>query len=348
MDKKQYGLDITDKKDLVGICYTMWFNAVHGSGTEPVTSAPNVTELTEKYGWSEEFGFGNAEEQHNDMYSFHYWAEPAQGYYRSTDKDAARRNLTMLQNAGVDFLVLDFTFVEGEDCAKHTGFWNSHVEYSTITLLDTIVEMRNEGKKTPYVVMWPNSVDTFNTFYEKFYGVEKWKDCFVYWNGKPFILHWRNRASETDKFITRGMYGLQGKVTAGQWSYLEADNRLTVAYDKDGNPEHIGVSVATQSTYMSDTTTAHGRQGGRFWNSQWQTAFEYHPKMITLTWWNEWCAQLFNVGGKYVFTDNFNQEFSRDIEPMKGGHGDLYYRWLCEYIRAYKAHENCPRLVEED
>ncbi len=31
---------------------------------------------------------------------------------------------------------------------------------------------------------------------------------------------------------------------------------------------------------------------------------------------------------------------------MKGGHGDQYYRWLCEYIRAYRAGEDCPVLVE--
>ena len=86
MENKQYGLDITDKRDLVGICYTMWFNAVLGSGDTPVTHANNVTELTEQYGWSDEYGFGNAQEQHNDLYAFHYWAEPAQGYYRSSDK----------------------------------------------------------------------------------------------------------------------------------------------------------------------------------------------------------------------------------------------------------------------
>jgi len=347
MNNNQYGLDITHRQDLVGICYTMWFNAVLGSGEEPVTHANNVTELTEKYGWSDEYGFGNAQEQHNDMYAFHYWAEPAQGYYRSTDKEAHRRNLTLLQEAGVDFLVLDFTFVGG-NTVNNKPFWNSHVEYSTIALLDTITEMRKEGRKTPYVVMWPNEVEAVDVFDEKFYGVEKWKDCFVYWNGKPFILHWRYRTSETDTFVTRGMYGLQGQVKLGQWSYLEADNRLTIAYDAEGKPEHIGVSVATQSTYMSNTQTAHGRQGGRFWNTQWQTAFETHPKMVTLTWWNEWCAQLFKIDGRYVFTDNFNQEFSRDIEPMKGGHGDLYYRWLCQYIRAYKAHETCPHLVQED
>ena len=338
-----YGLDITHRTDLVGICYTMWFNAVLGSGTGPIDYVPNVTEMTEKYGWSEQYGFGNAEKQHNDIGAFHYWGKPAQGYYRSTDKAAIRRNLTLLQQAGVDFLIADFTFVGG-NTHKNKQFWDSHVEYSSIALLDTIVEMRAEGLSTPYVVMWPNSPDAFPVFYEKFYGVDKWKDCFVYRDGKPFILHWNYKTSETDLFTTRGMYGLQSKVKKGQWSYLEPDNRVTICYDADGKPEHVGVSVAMQSTYMSCTETAHGRQGGRFWHAQWQTAFETHPKIVSLTWWNEWCAQLFCVDGRYVFTDNFNVEFSRDIEPMQGGHGDLYYRWLCEYVRAYKAHEPCPAL----
>jgi len=338
-----YGLDITNRTDLVGICYTMWFNAVLGSGEGPIENVPNVTEMTEKYGWSEQYGFGNAEKQHNDIGAFHYWGKPAQGYYRSTDKAAIRRNLTLLQQAGVDFLIADFTFVGG-NTHKNKQFWDSHVEYSSIALLDTIVEMRAEGLSTPYVVMWPNSPDAFPVFYEKFYGVDKWKDCFVYRDGKPFILHWNYKTSETDLFTTRGMYGLQGKVKKGQWSYLEPDNRVTICYDADGSPEHVGVSVAMQSTYMSCTDTAHGRQGGRFWHAQWQTAFETHPKIVSLTWWNEWCAQLFCVDGRYVFTDNFNVEFSRDIEPMQGGHGDLYYRWLCEYVRAYKAHEPCPAL----
>lgn len=346
MEKKQYGLDITDRQDLVAICYTMWFNAIHGHNDTPVTHALNVPELTEAYGWSPEHGFGTAEKPHNHEGSFHYWSEPAQGYYRSTDKAAHRRNLTLLQEAGVDFLVLDYTYISGAT-TPGGDFWNDYVQYPMEALLDTVVEMRAEGLKTPYLAMWPNTVDTFDTLYERFYGVEKWKDCFVYWNGKPFALHWNYKTSETEGFTTRAMYGLQKQVKPGQWSYLEADNSLTVAYDEAGRPEHVGVSVATQETYMSNLTTAHGRQGGRFWNAQWQNAFRVHPKIVTLTWWNEWCAQLYRVEDRYVFTDNFNQEYSRDIEPMKGGHGDLYYRWLCEYIRAYKAHEACPHLVQE-
>jgi hypothetical protein len=37
-----------------------------------------------------------------------------------------------------------------------------------------------------------------------------------------------------------------------------------------------------------------------------------------------------------IFVDEFIQEFSRDIEPMNGGHGDNYYYQLVDYVRRYK------------
>jgi hypothetical protein len=84
------------------------------------------------------------------------------------------------------------------------------------------------------------------------------------------------------------------------------------------------------------------------WYVQWYYAFKMRPKIVTLTWWNEWTAQKLNIGGgKYAFTDNFNAEFSRDIEPMEGGHGDQYYKWMIQYISAYKGGLECPILVEE-
>ena len=93
--------------------------------------------------------------------------------------------------------------------------------------------------------------------------------------------------------------------------------------------------------------TAHGRNGGKFFYEQWKNAFKYRPKVVTVTWWNEWAAQRFIVDGETTFVDNYTTEYSRDIEPMEGGHGDLYYRWLCEYVRAYKAGEECPVLIEK-
>lgn len=338
------GCDITDRTDVIGICYTMWFNAIHGDGEGKIESALNVTELKEKYGFSAEYGFGDKDKQHNASPAFHYWTKPAQGYYRSTDKDAIRNNMTLLYNAGVDFIILDYTYAVSPGYDPGTSTWSSYIYKPSVALLDTIMEMRSEGLGTPYVVYWMGSDNMFDAIRTYFYGVEKWADCFVYWNGKPFIMDWESKLTETDDFTVRSMYGLRGKVRKGQWSYLEIDNSKTVSYLKKPEAEHVSVCVATQETYMS-ASTAHGRDGGKFWNKQWQTAFEVHPKIVTVTWWNEWCAQLLHVDGVgYVFTDNFDIEHSRDIEPMEGGHGDLYYRWLCEYIRAYRAGEECPGL----
>ena len=68
---------------------------------------------------------------------------------------------------------------------------------------------------------------------------------------------------------------------------------------------------------------------------------------ITGRWWNEWAAQRIVIDGESHFTDNYNQEYSRDIEPMKGGHGDQYYQWMKQYVSAYKNLEECPILVDE-
>ena len=40
--------------------------------------------------------------------------------------------------------------------------------------------------------------------------------------------------------------------------------------------------------------------------------------------------------GPVTFVDEFDAEFSRDIEPMKGGHGDNYYYQMIANIRRYK------------
>ena len=340
------GLDITNRNDLVGICYTMWFNAIFGDGTGKMTNMPNVPEMTEKYGFSAEYGFGTKDEQHNHLGQFHYWSEPAQGYYRSTDTNAIRNNMRLLYKAGVDFLILDYTYA-GAGYQPGSSEWTNYISKPMNALLDTIMQMRAEGEGTPYVVMWMNDDSLFDVIYQHFYGVEKWKDCFVFWNGKPFVMRWIADESclDTDKFTVRGMYGLRGQAAPGQWTYLEVSNKNTVSY-YGGKPEHVGVAVATQETYMS-LPTAHGRAGGVFWYSQWLNAFKVHPKIVSVTWWNEWTAQLYHTDAGYIFTDNFNQEYSRDIEPMKGGHGDQYYRWLCEYIRAYRAGEDCPVLVED-
>jgi hypothetical protein len=73
---------------------------------------------------------------------------------------------------------------------------------------------------------------------------------------------------------------------------------------------------------------------------QWDHALTRDPHFVFVCGWNEWTAMKLDwpdkVGGPVTFYDQCTQEYSRDIEPMRGGHGDNYYMQLADYIRKFK------------
>jgi hypothetical protein len=75
------------------------------------------------------------------------------------------------------------------------------------------------------------------------------------------------------------------------------------------------------------------------------------PRFIFVTGWNEWIAGRFaefnGVKLPVMFVDQFDQEHSRDIEPMRGGHGDDYYWQLVNYIRRYKGAREPSRVAPQ-
>ena len=335
------GLDITNKTDLVSICYSVWFDAILGVSGSGVDDWNNITEILDgKKDWG-------------PYPTFHYWAKPALGYYSSSNKEVIRTHMTQLYTAGVDFIIIDLT--NAGDNYLGSSAWTDYIEKPMDAIFETIMEMRVEGLGTPYVVFWVGTNDgpLYQALYDRYHAPEKWKDCFVYWDGKPFLLTTHTTPENfplKDLFTVRSMWGLGGvKYAQGQWSFLSENNYKKYTKAADGSAEQVSVAVASQQTYMSNLTTAHGRDGGMFWYAQWLTAFEYHPKIVTLTWWNEWTAQrLRDPNGNYVFTDNYNAAYSRDIEPMEGGHGDQYYQWMIQYISAYKGGLDCPVLIEDE
>lgn len=340
------GLDITDKKDLVSICYSVWFDAILGKSGGTVDEFYDVSEVLA----------GN--QQWGPVPSFHYWAKPALGYYSSSNTDVIRTHMTQLYTAGVDFIIIDLT--NAHDGYLATADWMNYIQRPMDAILSTIMQMRAEGLGTPYVVFWVGDWvgESNGPLYQKIYDVyhanESYEDCFVYWDGKPLLLTAYTQPEDfplKDKnlFTVRSMWNyLDPERPEGQWSYMAESNYGQYAKAKDGSAEQMNVAAAAFPHYMSQTDTAHGRQGGLFWYCQWYSAFEVRPKIVTLTWWNEWTAQRLRLeSGEHVFTDNFNQEYSRDIEPMEGGHGDQYYKWMIDYIYAYKNGEECPLLVED-
>ncbi|MDQ2800289.1 MAG: hypothetical protein M3Y13_11695, partial [Armatimonadota bacterium] len=83
---------------------------------------------------------------------------------------------------------------------------------------------------------------------------------------------------------------------------------------------------------------------------QWRRALDINPPFVFITGWNEWTAGFYDQWAGYhapppIFVDEFNEEFSRDIEPMRGGHGDDYYYQLVDYVRHYKGARPVPSIM---
>lgn len=365
------GLDITFKEDLVGICYSTWhdYASLYNTGT--------IYNVTEILAGNKVFG---------PYPLYHYWAQPALGYYSSSNTSVIRTHMTQLANAGVDFIILDntnasYSIVDSPINSSTTEtYWTSVMASSAKAVLDTCVQMRSEGLKTPYIVFWNRNTDDeawtiVGKAYSQFINKAEYKDLFVYLvndtSGKalPLVLGTGSTTSTqgsseanipslyNNMFTYRTMWGLQTVRQSTDWSYLLKNNNQPRrgAYDSVSGKtfyEQMPVAPAMQQAYMSNANTTYpnaiGRQNGATFHTQWQNAFNVRPKIVVLAWWNEWVAQNYGSTSSPTFTDNYNREYSRDIEPMSGGHGAKYYNMMKQYIAAYKAHGTCPNLTESN
>lgn len=329
-------LILDDMEDIIAIHYSNWFNAVLPEAGEPSNIAHILAEAAAT-GSSPAWG---------PLHAFHYWAEPAVGYYRSDNTDVIRTHMQQLYTAYIDFLIIDHT--NASSGWKDTPYIDRIFRDSTRAMLDTMLDMRHNGQPTPHIVFWvgSGSADAEPDWaaldvYEHFYQDGRYRELFVEFEGKPLLLTTDLQPEAVRKlFTTRKMWGLQGQLQEKEWSFLQSPQQPSM---NGGKPEQLSVITAMQRDYMSNALTAVPRKGGRTFAEQWQTAFELRPKIVTVTWWNEWAAQRFeDEQGNSRFVDNYTPEYSRDIEPMKGGHGDQYYRWLIEYAYAYKEHKPFP------
>ncbi len=94
---------------------------------------------------------------------------------------------------------------------------------------------------------------------------------------------------------------------------------------------------------------------GLAYQEQFDHALQNAPELIMITGWNEWWAGRWEGDAKgqtialeykvsgdpkvkefNYYVDNLDPEYSRDIEPMKGGFGDNYYYQTVDNVRKYK------------
>jgi hypothetical protein len=104
-------------------------------------------------------------------------------------------------------------------------------------------------------------------------------------------------------------------------------------------PQIHGRSYTATNGFSQLTTNSH--LYGYNFQEQWDRALESDPDIIFITGWNEWVAGRLAEWNSVsnAFPDTFSAEYSRDIEPMKGGHGDNYYYQMIANIRKFKGME---------
>ena len=98
---------------------------------------------------------------------------------------------------------------------------------------------------------------------------------------------------------------------------------------------------------------------GIYFQDRWDEALQVDPDFIYLNDWNEWTAGRYvsgkdpggNVPGPdgflgrknpFYFVDQYNAEFNRTIQPMRGGYTDNYYMQMVQNIRRYKGVRQLP------
>lgn len=290
---------------------------------------------------------------------FHHWGEPLFGYYLSDDRWVLRKHAQMLSDAGVDVVIFDVT---------------NQFTYpkSYLALCETWTQVRKDGGATPQIAFLTPFWDpkrVARTLYDDFYSKGLYKDLWFQWKGKPLILADAAKVDDDIKnFFTfrkpQPDY-FQGPTGPDQWSWLEVYPQH-VFCNSEGVAEQMSVGVG-QNGILPHRCAAFTEKGthGRSWHDgaedtkpgavnlglnfkeQFEHALEIDPEFIFITGWNEWVALRLNefngVSKPPMFVDEFTQEYSRDIEPMRGGHWDNYYYQMVDYIRRFKGARPIPR-----
>jgi len=344
------------KDKFVGIFYFLWMGQ-HGTDgpydvTKILAADPDAMKKPDSPLWG-------------PPGAFHHWGEPLFGYYLSDDAWVIRKHAQMLSDAGVDVIIFDVT---------------NQITYQKVymQLCETFAQVRRDGGKTPQIAFLTPFWDppkVVKELYENLYKPGLYSDLWFQWDNKPLILadkskvpyRFRNfftyRKPEPSYFV--------GPSGPNQWGWLEVYPQH-IFYDeagpegsRAGKPEQMTVGIGQngkdpQRCAAFSESDTHGRSWhngkkderpgtvnlGLNVSEQWERALEVDPEFIFITGWNEWIAirlsEFNGVKEPVMLVDQYTQEYSRDIEPMRGGHWDAYYYQMVDYIRKFKGARKPP------
>jgi hypothetical protein len=288
----------------------------------------------------------------------HYWGEPLFGYSVSDDDAVLAKHAQMLDDAGVDVVIFD-----ASNQLTYPRSWQA--------LGRVWGDIRRRGGHTPQIAFlcpFGDPKKVVVELYRDLYGPELYPELWFRWEGKPLILADPAAFQQSGSDATvRNFFTFRkpqpdyfaGPQVPNEWGWLEVypQHGFTNAA---GEVEEVTVGVAQNAVdgrlSVMSNPRSHGRSfhagqepgpepqvfTGANFSEQWNRAIALQPKIIFVTGWNEWIAGRFSPpsgfygDGPVTFVDEFNREFSRDCEPMRGAHGDAFYWQLVANIRRFK------------
>jgi hypothetical protein len=352
------------KDRFVGIFYFIWQGAhgydKHNSGNETESvMQKNIGDTASPYDISVMLKTNPNNPQYGPLHAFHYWGQPYFGYYLPDDEWIIRKHAQMLSDAGIDVIVLDVT--------------NASIYLPQVTKIANVYRaMREKGLSTPQIAFIVNSVPerTVKRLYESIYKKQLFSDLWFYWKGKPLLLCPPEAVTpEIATFFTtrqswawsnkEGWFG-DGK---DKWTWLDNTPQAYGWHTSPDKSEQISVNIAQHPAtnigrsfhngIQPDAAHFRSAEGINF-ADQWKRALEVDPEFVFITGWNEWVAMRFAANesstflgkpikkGDTYFVDLYNEEYSRDAEPLRGGFGDNYYYQMIDGIRRYKGTRPLP------
>ncbi|MGB3802348.1 MAG: hypothetical protein WA952_21180 [Lewinella sp.] len=343
----------------VGIFYFLWLGA-HGydAHTTPLADE-GVMELSDSVDYASPYDISRIlqENEENPEYgpdlAFHHWGESIFGYYLSDDDWVIARHAQLLSDAGVDVIVFDVT--------------NALLYLpQAIRVCTVFSRLQQLGWDVPQVAFLTNSkhLETTERLYTDFYAKGYYRDLWFEWKGKPLLMgNPEGLSNEVLDFFTfrRSWAWTEGQEWFGdgqdKWPWIDHYPQQYGWHESPDVPEQITVASAQHPISNIGRSFHDGHQpsanstdsgAGWFFEEQWRRALEVDPEFVFITGWNEWVAMRFTDGkakmimgepvadGETYFVDQYNAEYSRDIEPMRGGFGDNYYYQMVDGIRRYK------------
>ncbi len=309
------------------------------------------------------------------------WNESVYGYYESTDAWVIRRQGELLANAGIDAVLTDNTNGTATHKSGYTALfetWSDAMDDGVLTPkvsfmmpfgggADTNTQVRelymDFYRKGEYHKLW---------FY--------WRGKPMLMARENAINTNDNAGKEIRKFFTwrGGQPGYKiGKTATGEWGWLSTYPQAIYyvsAKDRANKiAEQITVGIAQNHNYELDMISAmsgnhvmgrsythdypnryeiEGKEASKWgynFAEQWNYALEVDPRIVFITGWNEWAMARIDGWPENhasavpnAFCDQFNDEFSRDIEPTRGDLKDHYYYQMVNFIRQYKGVRPIP------